>query len=55
MSQVILGIRQAFTLEVSREAGSAFQNNQTLIRAILRMDVSLQQPKWIVAIQGIIP
>ena len=53
MSQVILGIRQAFTLEVSREAGSAFQNNQTLIRAILRMDVSLQNPKWIVAIQGI--
>jgi len=53
MSQVILGIRQAFTLEVSREAGAAFQNNQTLIRAILRMDVSLQQPKWIVAIQGI--
>ena len=55
MSQVILGIRQAFTLEVSREAGAAFQNNQTLIRAILRMDVSVQQPKWIVAIQGIIP
>lgn len=55
MSQVILGIRQAFTLEVSREAGSAFANNQTLIRAILRMDVSLQQPKWIVAIQGITP
>jgi HK97 family phage major capsid protein len=53
MSQVILGIRQAFTLEVSREAGAAFQNNQTMIRAILRMDVSLQQPKWIVAIQGI--
>jgi HK97 family phage major capsid protein len=53
MSQVILGIRQAFTLEVSREAGAAFQNNQTLIRAILRMEVSLQQPKWIVAIQGI--
>jgi len=53
MSQVILGIRQAFTLEISREAGSAFQNNQTLIRAILRMDVSLQQPRWIVAIQGI--
>jgi len=53
MSQVILGIRQAFTLEISREAGNAFQNNQTLIRAILRMDVSLQQPRWIVAIQGI--
>ena len=54
LSQVILGMRQQFTLEISREAGDAFSKNQTWIRAILRMDVELTQPKWIVVVQGIL-
>jgi HK97 family phage major capsid protein len=55
MSQVVIGMRQQFTLEISREAGSAFANNQTLVRAILRTDVGLLQPKFIVQVQGILP
>ena len=53
MSQILIGIREQFTLEISREAGTAFQRNQTVIRATLRADVALRQSKWVVGINGI--
>lgn len=51
--QCALGLRQTLQIEVSREGSyddgsavrSAFQKDQTLIRAILRADVQLLQPK----------
>ena len=53
LSQVVIGMRQQFTLEISREAGDAFKKNQTLVRAIIRTDIGLLQPKWIVVVRGI--
>ncbi len=53
MSQVAIGVRQQFTLEISREAGDAFKKNQTWVRAILRADLALLQSKWITVVQGI--
>ena len=58
--QVAVGIRQSLQVEVSREGAyddsgvkSAFQKDQTLIRATLRADVQILQPKAICEMTGI--
>ncbi|GIV82072.1 MAG: hypothetical protein KatS3mg051_1426 [Anaerolineae bacterium] len=44
---VIVGIRKSLEIMASAEAGTAFQADQTWIRAILRMDVVLRHPESI--------
>jgi HK97 family phage major capsid protein len=46
-NDVIVGMRKTLELAVSNEAGTAFQNDQTWIRAILRMDVNIRHPESI--------
>ena len=57
--ECLIGMRTNMVLEVSREAAdadsSAFRNLQVWIRAYLRADVALAQPKHFVVIDGIIP
>ncbi len=61
--QVALGLRQTLQIEVSREGAyddgtavrSAFQKDQTLIRAILRADVQILQPKACCNLLAILP
>ena len=54
-TKCLIGMRTQLTLEVSREAGTAFHNLQMLIRAYLRADVCLTQPGHFVVLTGIIP
>jgi HK97 family phage major capsid protein len=44
-SQLLIGLRTSFTLEVSRVAGDAFNKMQVLVRAFLRADVQLAHPE----------
>lgn len=44
-SQLLIGIRSSFTLEVSRVAGDAFSKLQIAVRAYLRADVQLAHPE----------
>ncbi|ODS53216.1 MAG: hypothetical protein ABS36_14935 [Acidobacteria bacterium SCN 69-37] len=43
-SQLLIGLRSSFRLEVSRTAGTAFEKLQIWIRAYLRADVQLAHP-----------
>jgi HK97 family phage major capsid protein len=51
---VILGLRSDLLLEVSTEAGEAFQNHQVLIKMTTRFDVAVVHPERIVKLSGII-
>ncbi len=42
---VVVGMRKSLEILASAEAGTAFQTDQTWIRAILRMDVVLRRPE----------
>jgi HK97 family phage major capsid protein len=57
-SQMIVGVRTALTVEISREAGSsagsAFTNAQVWIRALLRADVVLAHPEFFCVLDGIL-
>lgn len=44
-TQLMIGLRTSFRLEVSRVAGDAFENLQVWIRAYLRADVQLAHPE----------
>jgi HK97 family phage major capsid protein len=44
-TQLMIGIRTSFRLEVSRVAGDAFQNLQVWIRAYVRSDAQLAHPE----------
>jgi len=44
---VVVGLRKSLEILASAEAGTAFQTDQTWIRAILRMDVVLRHPESI--------
>jgi HK97 family phage major capsid protein len=44
-TQLLIGIRSSFTLEVSRVAGDAFSKLQVWVRAFLRADVQLAHPE----------
>jgi HK97 family phage major capsid protein len=44
-SQLMIGVRTSFQLEVSRLAGDAFENLQIAVRAYLRADVQLAHPE----------
>lgn len=44
-TQLMVGIRTSFTLEVSRIAAGAFENLQIAVRAYLRADVQLAHPE----------
>lgn len=46
-SDVIVGVRKSIEIAASSEAGSAFANDQTLIRAILRMDIGVRHEESI--------
>jgi HK97 family phage major capsid protein len=51
---VVLGLRSDLLLEVSTEAGEAFQNHQVLIKMTTRFDVAVVHPERIVKLSGII-
>ena len=53
-TQVLLGMRTEMTIELSREAGDAFQRLHVLLRGYLRADWSVAQPKWISRLVGLI-
>jgi HK97 family phage major capsid protein len=57
-SQMMIGMRQELTIEISREAGSAtgsaFANAQVWIRAMLRADVALAHPEFFCVLDGIL-
>jgi HK97 family phage major capsid protein len=44
-TQLMIGLRTSFRLEVSRVAGAAFENLQVWVRAYLRADVQLAHPE----------
>ncbi len=44
-SQLLIGLRTSFTLEVSRVAAEAFEHLQIAVRAYLRADVQLAHPE----------
>ncbi len=56
--QMLVGIRSALTLEISRVAGdssgSAFRNAQIWIRIFMRADIQLARPEHFVLIDGIL-
>jgi HK97 family phage major capsid protein len=49
-SQLMIGLRTSFRLEVSRQAGTAFENLQIAVRAYLRADVQLAHPEAFVVL-----
>ena len=53
-TQVLLGMRTEMTIELSREAGDAFQRLHVLLRGYLRADWNVAQPKWISRLVGLI-
>jgi HK97 family phage major capsid protein len=57
-SNLLIGMRTSFRLEVSRQAAdatnSAFSNLQVWVRAYLRADIQLSHPEAFVAIIGIL-
>lgn len=52
-NELLIGLRTEIMLEVSREAGTAFGKDQTLIRARWRGDVQLAHPKAFAHLSGI--
>lgn len=50
-----VGMRTQLMLEASREAGTAFADGQVWIRAYLRSDVQVLQPKKLATLKGVIP
>jgi HK97 family phage major capsid protein len=44
-TQLMIGLRSSFRLEVSRVAGTAFEKLQIWVRAYLRADVQLAHPE----------
>lgn len=60
-NQLAVGVRKTITIEMAREGAydisgtvySAFQKDQTLVRAILRADVQVMQPTAFCAMSGI--
>jgi HK97 family phage major capsid protein len=52
-AQLWIGMRQNVLLEVSREAGTAFAQDQTMIRATLRADVQVAHPRAFCSMTGI--
>jgi HK97 family phage major capsid protein len=44
-TQLLIGLRTSFRLEVSRVAGTAFENLQVWVRAYLRADVQIAHPE----------
>jgi HK97 family phage major capsid protein len=46
-NDVIVGMRKTLEIVASQEAGSSFQNDQTWLRAILRMDVNIRHAESI--------
>lgn len=53
-SNLLIGMRTSFRLEVSRHAGDAFTNLQVWVRAYLRADIQLAHPEAFVAVVGIL-
>lgn len=53
-TKLLIGMRTQLMLEASREADTAFQNLQVLIRAYLRADVAIAKPNHFTIIDGII-
>jgi HK97 family phage major capsid protein len=49
---MLIGVRLNIVLQVSREAGEAFQRYQVLIRAVARVDMALGHPAWFTMITG---
>jgi HK97 family phage major capsid protein len=58
-SELLIGIRTSFKLEVSRQAedatSSAFSNLQVWVRAYLRADIQIGHPEAFVVILGVRP
>lgn len=54
-SNVLYGLRESVRVEVSRDAGEAFERGQVLIRVHLRADVAVRRAAQLCAIRGIIP
>jgi HK97 family phage major capsid protein len=52
-SQLMIGLRTSFRLEVSRVAGDAFSKLQIAVRAYLRADVQLAHPEAFVVCTGV--
>jgi HK97 family phage major capsid protein len=52
-TQLLIGIRSSFTLEVSRVAGDAFSKMQVVLRAYLRADVQLAHPEAFVVRENV--
>ena len=56
-TQLLIGMRTSFTLEVSRQAadsdGSAFRNMQVWIRAYLRADIQLAHPEAFAVVDNV--
>ena len=50
----IIGDRQELEIAASKEAGSAFANNQTLIRAVMRLDTVLARAASLERITGFV-
>jgi HK97 family phage major capsid protein len=58
-SELLVGMRTELTIEATRVAAdsqeSAFRNLQVWIRAYLRADVNVAQPRWFSVLYGILP
>ena len=52
-TQLMIGLRTSFRLEVSRVAGDAFTNLQVWIRAYLRADIQLAHPEAFCVLTGV--
>ena len=50
---VIVGIRQGMTFELSGVAGESFQRNQTMIRVLWRGDIAIPKPEQFAKITGL--
>ena len=53
-SMMAIAIRQDITIELSREADTAFAQNQTLVRAIMRADIATYRPTHFGRLTGIL-
>lgn len=51
--QVLFGVRQGMLIEVSNDAGDAFEKHQVKIKCTWRGDVQFEQPSQLVRIKGI--
>lgn len=54
-NQAYVGIRRNIVIEVSRDAGDAFERGQVWVRAYLRGDFALAKPSHFTVIDGVIP